>query len=280
MRPDTLTIIGLGAVGSTLARHAREAGVARVVGYTGSRGEAVRALKTNAVDHLAERLEDAVREAQVVIVAQTVSAASITLSKFGPVLAEGSWVTTVGSLVIPLAQIARERGLASRWAASHHLGLPEVGAGRDLDPKVLPGAVTYVSPAGPEGETAAREVMDLWETVFGAHPVLISPEEHDERLGWLVHLPVALAAALGASYGARGLGAVAWGVEAREATEFGGDPAGQAAALVANKEVLLAALDGMTGAMRQMRAALQAGDIEGMTRLLEAARRTRRGSSR
>lgn len=280
MRPDSLAIIGLGAVGSTLAHHARGAGVARVVGYSGSRGEAVRALKTNAVDHLAERLEEAVRGAQVVIVAQTITSATASMGKFGSILAKDAWVTTVGSLVTPLARAASECGLTSRWAGSHHLGLPEVGVGRDLDPKVLPGAVTYVSPAGPEGETAAREVMDLWATVFGAHPVLISPEAHDERLGWLVHLPVALAAALGGAYDARGLGAVAWGVEAREATDFEGDPAGQAAALVANREVVLAALDGLAGAVQGFRAALQAGDTEALTRSLETARRLRRGSSR
>jgi prephenate dehydrogenase len=280
MRPDSLAILGLGAVGSTLARHAIGAGIPRVVGFSGSRGEGVRALKTNAVHHLAERLEDAVQGAEVVIVAQTLPTATATLGRLAATTGKGVWITTIGSIVLPLAAAARAAGLEERWAASHHLGLPEIGTGRDLDPRVLPGSVAYVSAAGAAGAEAAREVMDLWETVFGAQPVLIDPAAHDERLGWLVHLPVALAAALGDAYGKEGLGKVAWGVEAREASDFEGDPAGQAAALIANREVLLRALAGLAGSVQGVRAALEARDLDQMTRLLDEARRLRRGSSR
>ena len=280
MRPNTLAILGLGAVGSTLARHAAGAGVSRVIGYSASRGEGVRALKTNAVHNLAERLEDAVRDAEVVIVAQSLPTATATLGRLATQVGPDVWITSVASIVSPLAEAAHTAGLEGRWAASHHLGLPEIGSGRDLDPKVLPGGVAYVSPAGPSGEGAAREVMDLWESVFDAHPVLMSPEEHDARLGWLVHLPVALAAAISDAYGKQDLGKVAWGVEAREASAFEGDPAGQAATLLANREVLLAALDGLAGSVQGVRAALQAGDLAQMTRLLDEARRIRRGSMR
>ena len=44
MRPSSLTVIGLGAIGGSLAWQARLAGVARVVGYSPSRAEAVEAL--------------------------------------------------------------------------------------------------------------------------------------------------------------------------------------------------------------------------------------------
>lgn len=280
MRPDSLAILGLGAVGNTLARHAIGAGVPRVIGYSGSRGEGVRALKTNAVHHLAERHEEAVRDAQVVMIAQSLPVASASLERIAPLLAPDAWITTVGSLASPLASAASAAGLEARWAGSHHLGLPDVAGGRDPDPVMPSGALVYVSPVGPVGEDAAREVMDLWETVFDAHPVRISPAEHDERLGWLVQLPTALAAALGDAFGTHALGTVAWGLEAREATEFEGDPAGQATALIANREVLLTALDGVAGSVARVRALLAEGDVAGMTRLLEEARRLRRGSTR
>jgi prephenate dehydrogenase len=280
MRPDSLAILGLGAVGSTLARHAIGAGVSRVVGFSGSRGEGVRALKTNAVHHLAERLEEGVRDAEVVIIAQSLPVATLTVGRVASAARKDAWITTIGSLASPLAVAARGAGLESRWAASHQLGLPDIGAGRDPDPKVLPETIVYVSPAGPEGEVAGREVMDLWETVFDAHPVLISPAEHDQRIGWLVQLPVALAAVVGDAYAREALGAVVWGTEAREATDFEGDPAGQAAALLANREVLLKALTGLAASVDGVRAVLAAGDLAAMTRLLEEGRRLRRGSTR
>ena len=53
MRPDTLGVVGLGAVGGSLAWQATLAGVPRVVGYSPSPAEAFRAVRDGAVTDIA-----------------------------------------------------------------------------------------------------------------------------------------------------------------------------------------------------------------------------------
>jgi prephenate dehydrogenase len=61
VRPSSLAVIGLGAIGGSLAWQARLAGIGRVVGYTPSRGEGVAALRASAVSEIADSPARAVR---------------------------------------------------------------------------------------------------------------------------------------------------------------------------------------------------------------------------
>ena len=54
MRPSSLSVIGLGAIGGSLAWQARLAGVPRIVGCSASRAEGVEALRANAITELAD----------------------------------------------------------------------------------------------------------------------------------------------------------------------------------------------------------------------------------
>ena len=60
-------MVGLGAIGGSLAWQARQAGVARVVGYSASRAEAVEALKASAITEMADTPGRAVRGADLVV---------------------------------------------------------------------------------------------------------------------------------------------------------------------------------------------------------------------
>ena len=69
MRPSSLAVIGLGAIGGSLAWQSRLAGIARVVGYSPDPAEAVQALKASAITELADTPVRAVREAELVVLA-------------------------------------------------------------------------------------------------------------------------------------------------------------------------------------------------------------------
>ena len=63
MRPSSLSVIGLGAIGGSLAWQARLAGVPRVIGFAPSRADAVQALRSSAVTELADSAVKAARGA-------------------------------------------------------------------------------------------------------------------------------------------------------------------------------------------------------------------------
>jgi prephenate dehydrogenase len=62
-------VIGLGAIGGSLAWQSRLAGVPRVVGYSPERGEGIQALKASAITELADTPAAAVRGADLVVLA-------------------------------------------------------------------------------------------------------------------------------------------------------------------------------------------------------------------
>ena len=143
------------------------------------------------------------------------------------------------------------------------------------------GSVVYVSPASPEGDEAAREVIHFWEDLVGAEGVRVAAEEHDRRAGWMEQLPRLLAAAASAGYGANGLGATSWGREARMLTDLiAEDPSALARMLLANRTNVQEGLVATSGILARYAAAIGAGDEAGLAALIDDARRIRRGSER
>lgn len=273
MRPLSLAVIGLGAAGGSIAWHAKRAGGIRVVGHSSRKGDMIRALKSSAVDALAERLEEGVREAELVVIAEPARSAAKLLARVAPFLAPGALVLSTASVFAPVAVTAKEAGLVTRWAASHPLVVNEMLGFEAAGPELLRGSVVYVSGAGPEGEQVVAEAMDFWEGVIGASPVRMEAAEHDRRLAWLVQLPRLVATALGATYGTGGFGGVRWGVEAEEGSHLPGDPGELAEAMLADRRTLLPALDAFGAQLVPLRAALEAGDLPRLAELIAAARR-------
>jgi len=273
MRPTSLAVLGLGAIGASVAWGAKRAGGIRVIGHASHRGDAIRALKADAVDLLAERPEDAVREAELVVIAEPAGVALRLLGRMAPLLPAGALVTSAAALMGPVAQAAEGAGLASRWAASHPVGPRELGGFEAAGPDAMRGAVVYVSGTGAASEQAVTEVMDFWGGVLEAHPVRMTAADHDIRLAWLVHLPRVLAGALGAAYDQRGLSGVRWGHEAQETARPATDPVDLASAMLADREAMLAATDAFAAALAPIRAALAAGDASTLVQLLTSARR-------
>ncbi|HEX5635150.1 MAG TPA: NAD(P)-binding domain-containing protein, partial [Gemmatimonadales bacterium] len=69
IRPDSLAVIGLGAIGGSLVQRAAQAGLPRIVGWTRERADAVEALKRGVLHELADTPEAALRGAALVVLA-------------------------------------------------------------------------------------------------------------------------------------------------------------------------------------------------------------------
>lgn len=256
MRPDSLFVIGLGPAGGSVAWGAVQAGVARVIGHDRVRSDAIQALRAGAVHAVVDRLEDGLKEAQLVVLA---SGGADLLSRIAPKLRPDAFVTTLAQVAAPAVAAATTAGIAPRWAASHPLRLP-VGEGfEEARAEAFRGVVVCVTTAGAAGDDAGREVMHFWESVYEAEAVRMSVEEHDRRIAWMDQLP-ALLATLHAEALGRG--------PLRAATVGGGaarlhalvPAADLAAELVANRIALLEALRGASESMEELRQALHAGD--------------------
>ena len=278
MRPNTLGVIGLGAIGGSVAWQAARSGVPRVLAYTRAPRDGVAALKVGAITELAQSVSHVVRRADLVVLATPPAATLALLRRHRDEFAGGAaLVTDVTSVKAPVIHLARALGLEHRFAGSHPFAGTHgqgFGAARVA---LLRGAVVYVSPVA-DDDTPGREVADFWVDVFDAQCVVVDAAVHDELLAWTSHLPQAIASALAGAIAEWGPRGVTYGTGARDTTRLAASSVEMwRDVLLMNREPVLAALDRFDEATGALRRALADGDPEGLVRWLERGATWRRG---
>ena len=282
MRPSSLAVIGLGAIGGSLAWQARLAGVARVVGYAPSRADSVQALRAEAITELADTARHAVRDAEFVVLAVPPQATVELIGRLRPVLEAGAVLTDVCSVKGPVLARAVAEDLGDRFAGGHPLAGTHGSGFGAARPDRLRGCVVYVCETGqPGGDGAARRVMRFWEDVLEAKPVLIDAQAHDRQLAWTSHLPQAAASALAKVLADRGLAGVSFGPGARDTTRLAASsPEMWIDILLFNRGPVIEALSAAESGLAELRALLAARDADGLRQYLATAQQFREGLDR
>ena len=279
MRPDSLAVLGLGAIGGSVAWQARRAGVSRVIGYSRSRHDAVQALRSGAVSDLADTPAAAVAVADLVVIATPPAAIRDLLAAIASDPSSRALVTDVASVKSPVLRWAHEAGLDHRFAGSHPFAGTHVEGWAGASPGLFRGAVVYVVATGASGESAAREVVDFWRSVMEADPVLIDAESHDTQLAWTSHLPQAMASALARAVGGElALRGVTWGSGIRDCTRIAASPPeAWVDILLLNRSAVLRAIQAFQSQVGELQEILASGDRERLHGWLEGASGIRRG---
>lgn len=282
VRPSSLAVIGLGAIGGSVAWQARLAGVPRVAGYSPSRADGVEALRCSAITELADSPVRALRGAELVVLAVPVQAALELIGRLSPALEPGALLTDVCSVKAPVLARAAAEGLGDRFAGGHPLAGTHATGFIAARPDRLRGCVVYVCETGaPGGDRAARRVMHFWEQTLEAQPVLIDAETHDRQLAWTSHLPQAVASALAKALADRGYAGVSFGPGARDTTRLAASsPDMWIDILLYNRTAVADALAASEASLAELRGLVDAGDADGLRRYLTAAQRFREGLDR
>lgn len=275
-------MIGLGAIGGSLAWQARLAGVPRVVGFSAARAEGVQALRADAITELADSPTKAVRGAELVVLAVPAKVTLELIGKCGAVLEPGALLTDVCSVKAPILARAVAEGVGGRFAGGHPLAGTHASGFGAARPDRLRGCVVYVCDTGaPGGDQAARQVMSFWDKVLAAQPVLIDAAAHDRQLAWTSHLPQAVASALAKVLNDRGLAGVSFGSGARDTTRLAASsPEMWIDVLLYNGAAVAEALEATEAGLGELRRLLAAGDADGLRTYLAAAQRFREGLDR
>jgi cyclohexadieny/prephenate dehydrogenase / 3-phosphoshikimate 1-carboxyvinyltransferase len=282
VRPSSLAVIGLGAIGGSLAWQSQLAGVVRVVGFSPEPAEGVQALKAGAITELADSPARAVRGAELVVLAVPPRPTLELISQLAPALESSTVLTDVCSVKIPVVKQAVAAGLGDRFAGSHPLaGTHESGFG-SARPDRLRGCVVYICETGTAGgHRPAASVTSFWEEILEASPVRIDAEAHDRQLAWTSHLPQAVAYALAKTLADHGLGGVSFGSGAKDTTRLAAsNPEMWLDILMYNQPAVSQALEATETHLAELRRLLAGGDVAGLRRYLDAARSFRLGIER
>ena len=193
-----VAVLGLGLLGGSVALAARQRRVAgRVIGANRRASVCEEALRLGAVDEAEPDFAAAARGAELVVLATPVFAMPEVVRQIAPALAEGALVTDVGSVKGFLADTLP--GLLPRgvhyvgshpMAGSHERGI--AFAREDL----LDGATCIVST---DSDATARERVAAFWSALGSRVVWRDSAEHDRDVGWVSHLPHAIAFAFAAA---------------------------------------------------------------------------------
>ena len=282
MRPTSLAVIGLGAIGGSLAWQARLAGVRRVVGYSPERSEGIQALKASAITDLADTPLSAVRGAELVVLAVPPRPTLDLITQLASALEPGALLSDVCSVKVPVLNQALAAGLGHRFAGAHPLaGTHETGFSSARSDR-LKGCVVYICESGtPEGHRAADRVTSFWEHTLQASPIRIAAQDHDRQLAWTSHLPQAVAYALARTLADHGLAGVSYGSGARDTTRLAASsPELWVDILLYNEPAVSQALARTEDHLAELRRLLAAGDAPGLRSYLGAAQAFRKGIER
>ncbi len=192
---EKLTIIGIGLIGGSLARALRYNGYVReVIGYGRSVGSLQQAVELGVIDRAEVSLPDAVRSADMIVLAVPVGNMAEILDALGPALPDDAVVTDVGSVKGSVISAARN-ALGSRFAhfvPGHPLaGTEQSGVAASL-PDLFQRQRVILTPEPDTDVNALARVRAMWEAA-GAEVAMLTAADHDRLLAVSSHLPHMLA---------------------------------------------------------------------------------------
>ncbi len=194
---NRVAIIGLGLIGGSmgLALHKAHA-VQQIAGYDLGKGVSDRARKVGAIDQAYTALADAVRGAELVILATPVGAMHALLQNLGPVLSPGAVVTDVASTKAQVISWAEEFLPTSvSFVGGHPMTGKEVSGVESADANLFRDRVYCLTPTARTRPQAISKVSTLVETL-GARVRFLEPVEHDGQVASVSHLPFLTSIAL------------------------------------------------------------------------------------
>lgn len=276
MRPNRLGVLGLGAIGGSVARQAKASGIPTVIGWSPEPAERVSAVQQGALDDAPHSAAEVAGRVELLVLAAPPAANLELLERLAPRLAPGTLVTDVGAVKRSIVAKAEGLDLGSRFAGSHPLAGTERSGFDASRADLFRGAVVYVTPAR-GGESAAREIAHFWESVCGAQPVVLDAGAHDAQVAITSHLPQIVASLLG-QYLSRHLPSGAGlGPGARDTTRLAAsEPRLWTEILLLNRDRVLPALRALEEPLGELERALEAGDAKSVQGWLAGASEWRR----
>jgi len=277
-----VVIVGVGLIGGSFALGLRRAGMVRQVVGIGRHPQATaRALELGIVDRVSASYAEALRGADLVLLAAPVAQTGPILQALLPHLEAQTIVTDAGSTKCDVVAAARA-AMGSRvgqFVPGHPIAGSESN-GPDAALAELYQGKKVVLTALPENAAPALERVAAAWRACGAIIHKLTPEEHDRVFAAVSHLPHLLAYALVDEVATKAHADMLFQYAASGFRDFtriaGSSPEMWRDISLANRTALLAELDAYLAQLTSMRAMLAASDGPALEAVYTNAQRARR----
>jgi prephenate dehydrogenase len=271
-----VAIVGTGLIGASVGLAAKRSG-AEVVGFDPDAAALEGAVEKGAVDEPAASREDALRSAELAVVAAPVAQLAREVAAVLAAAAEECTVTDVGST--KSAVCAGAEGSA-RFVGGHPVCGSEARGPEHASGELFQGATWFLTPL-PETDAQRYRLVHSFVSGLGATPVAVDPDAHDRIVALTSHLPHALANLLVNQAGATRVEGhdplLSAGGSLRDMTRVAGaNPRIWVDIFLDNAEPLRASLGEHRRRIEKLEEALEAGDAGFVARWIGEALRNRR----
>ena len=282
MKIDRLVVVGVGLIGGSFALALKEAGAVRSVAGLGREPEAMaRARALGIVDEVCATPQQAMRGADLVLLAAPVGQTGAILASLLPWLEPQTVITDAGSTKCDVVASARA-ALGERigqFVPGHPIAGSESNGPDAARAELYRGKKAVLTPL-PENDPALVErVANAWRDC-GALIHTLSPLDHDRVFAAVSHLPHLLAYALVDDIAAKPHAGMLFQYAASGFRDFtriaGSSPEMWRDISLANREALLTELDAYLAQLTSLRATLAAADGRGLETVFANAQRARR----
>lgn len=194
---EKIAVLGLGLIGGSLGLALHQAGVAKqIAGYDSNPDATGRALARGAITHMCITGEEAVQQADMVVLATPILTLPELLKRIAPVLKPGALVTDTASTkaqVLTWAQTLLPANVV--FVGGHPMAGREHSGIEAAEEGLFEGCAYCLTPTAQTPSEAIALLSEIF-TRLGAHPLLLDAERHDRMVAGISHLPFVLSSVL------------------------------------------------------------------------------------
>ncbi len=191
---ERIALIGLGHEGSSIAWSAKRGGLAgEIVGHARTAATRSRALELGFCDRVTETSEDAVIDADLVVLCTPVGACGSVAQAIGPHLKQGAILSDVGSVKRQVidAVLPHLPGSVS-FVPAHPLAGTEQSGPDSGFAELFDNRWCILTPIEGQDRAPVDRLSKFWQAL-GANTTEMTPEHHDLVLAVTSHVPHAIA---------------------------------------------------------------------------------------
>jgi len=272
-----IVIFGVGLIGGSVALALKKAGsTAQIVGVGRSSESLQVALDLGVIDTATSDIADAVKDADIILIAAPVAQTPSILSAIKPHLTASTVITDAGSTKGDVLQCAQEilGEQFSQFVGGHPIAGAEKSGVTAAMADLYTNKNVVLTPASATNPEAIQRVKTLWLTC-GANVSEMSAATHDGIFAAVSHLPHLLAFALVDDIATRPNAEQLFGFAASGFRDFtriaGSHPEMWRDISLANKTALLSELNAYQAELARLQQLLEREDGNGLQALFERA---------
>ena len=278
---NKLVIFGVGLIGGSFALAVKRAGLAkRIVGVGRSETNLKKALRLGVIDETADDVAQAMRSADVILLALPVGQMRRVMRALAPHLEPHTLVTDAGSTKQDVAACAREclDSHLERFVPAHPVAGAELSGVAAASADLFVNKNLVVTPLARTDKKALKRIKDIW-LACGARVSEMTPRQHDEIFAAVSHLPHLLAYVLVDVIAAKPDAARLFNYAASGFRDFtriaGSSPEMWRDIAVANRKILLKELSGYQKQLKRLAGLLEKSDGAALEKIFSNARNAR-----